>query len=292
VSAPLRQHALSAAFPAMHAEDLSSLTDDIAVNGLRQRIVLFEGQVLDGWHRLSACGAAGVAPEFVEFDGDDPVAFVTSLNLTRRHLSGSQRAAAIVACREWKPTGRPAVENSAAAAELISAKALAVEAGVSARTIEHAKTAQRGGAGELVRDGKVSAEKGAAIAKLPPKQRAKAIADPEGWKEKLEAKPKVPKGDQLRQEPPPDELETELEAEGDAERMADLVAEYEVMSRIVEADDKLSAAWDECKTLTRQLEQLDGLYKATCLELAVMTKEAKRHMRRADALEKKIKGAA
>jgi hypothetical protein len=90
VSAALKQHALSAAFPAMHAEDLSSLTDDIAVNGLRQRIVLFEGQVLDGWHRLSACGAAGVPPEFVEFEGDDPVAFVTSLGATFPAASARQ----------------------------------------------------------------------------------------------------------------------------------------------------------------------------------------------------------
>jgi hypothetical protein len=135
-----------------------------------------------------------------------------------------------------------------------------------------------------VRDGKVSAKNGAAIAKLPPKARAKAIADPEGWKEKLEAKPKVPKGDQLRQEPPP---EPEAEAdEGDAERMADLVAEYEAALKIIEGDDKLSAAWDECKTLTRKYEQLEGLYKATCIELAEMTREAKRWKRKAESLEK------
>jgi hypothetical protein len=268
----------------MLPEDLSALTDDIAVNGLRHPIVLFEGQVLDGWHRLTACGAAGLPPVFVEFDGDDPVAFVTSLNLARRHLSGSQRAAAIVACRDWRPSGvnQLARSSAAAAEDAPSAKALAVEAGVSPRTIEHAKAAQRGGAGELVRDGKVSAEKGAAIAKLPPKERKKAIANPEKWAEKLERKPAVPKGDQLRQE-----LEPEApEAEDAGDVLADLEADLLAATRIIEADDKLSAAWDECKTLTRKLEQLDGLYKATCAELATMTQEAKRWKRKAESLEK------
>lgn len=283
MSARPTQHALSAAFPAMLPEDLSALTDDIAVNGLRHPIVLFEGQVLDGWHRLTACAAAGLPPVFVEFGGDDPVAFVTSFNLARRHLSSSQRAAAVVACEQWQKSGRPG--NPAPGAPFpATVEKMAADAGVSPRTIQQAKRAEVAGLGPAVRDGKVSAKAGAAIAKLPPKARAKAIADPEGWKEKLEAKPKVPKGDQLRQEPAP---EPEAEVDEDAgERMADLVAEYEAALKIIEADDKLSAAWDECKTLTRQLEQLDGLYKATCLELAVMTKEAKRWRRKAEALEK------
>ena len=274
----LKQHPLSAAFPAMHLEELSALTDDIATHGLRHPVVLFEGQVLDGWHRYTATLAAGLSPKLVELpDDEDPVAFVLSLNLSRRHLSSSQRAAAVVACREWKPSGRP--EKEAPGAPFHTNEEMASEAGASVSTIKQAKRAAGAGLGEAVRDGKVSAKTGAAIAKLPPKERKKAIADPEGWKERLERKPDVPKGDQLRQE------QAEESPAAD-EVTADLLADLEVAMRIIEADDKLSEAWDECKTLTRKYEQLDGLYKATCRELVEMTKEAKRWRRKAESLEK------
>lgn len=65
---------------------------------------------------------------------------------------------------------------------------------------------------------------------------------------------------------------------------ADLLSDLEVAMRIIEADDKLNAAWDECKALARKLADLEGLYSAKCVELATMTKEAKRWKKRADAL--------
>jgi ferric-dicitrate binding protein FerR (iron transport regulator) len=64
------------------------------------------------------------------------------------------------------------------------------------------------------------------------------------------------------------------------------VSEYEALLRIVEADDKAAEAWAECKALTRKLEELNRLYDAKCTELATMTKEARRWMRKAQASEK------
>ena len=39
-----------------------------------------------------ACEAAGVTPRFLNFRGDDPLSFVLSLNLHRRHLTDAQKA--------------------------------------------------------------------------------------------------------------------------------------------------------------------------------------------------------
>jgi hypothetical protein len=85
-------HPLAAAFPMMEGQDLLSLVDDIRQKGLREPITLYEEKVLDGRNRLRACIAAGVRPRFEIYAGDDPVGYIVSLNLRRRHLDASQRA--------------------------------------------------------------------------------------------------------------------------------------------------------------------------------------------------------
>ena len=58
----MKQHPLSAAFPAMDAEEFSELVEDVRKNGLRTPILIMDGMVLDGWHRYTACRAAGMTP--------------------------------------------------------------------------------------------------------------------------------------------------------------------------------------------------------------------------------------
>ncbi len=79
-------------FPALGETELKELADDIATNGLQNPIVLLDGKLLDGRNRFAACKIAGIKPQFVEFAGDDPIRWVTSQNLVRRHLTASQRA--------------------------------------------------------------------------------------------------------------------------------------------------------------------------------------------------------
>ena len=52
--APLKQHPLSAVFPAMTDAVFAEFRADIAQNGLREPITIFEKQVLEGWHRYRA----------------------------------------------------------------------------------------------------------------------------------------------------------------------------------------------------------------------------------------------
>lgn len=89
-------HPAANVFPMMPDEALEELAQDIATHGQREPVVLFQGKVLDGRNRLRACQIAGVKPKFVHLDVkevDSPTSYVVSLNLHRRMLSASQRAA-------------------------------------------------------------------------------------------------------------------------------------------------------------------------------------------------------
>jgi len=85
-------HELANIFPLIEGEEFKKLVDDIKTNGLLNPVVLYQEQILDGRNRFNACLEAGIQPLFVEYDGDSPLNHVVSLNLTRRHLSESQRA--------------------------------------------------------------------------------------------------------------------------------------------------------------------------------------------------------
>jgi hypothetical protein len=85
-------HPLADLFPMLPAEEQRALTADIRDNGLHTQIVTFEDKILDGRNRYRACQVAGVKPVFKEYKGGDPLGYVVSLNLARRHLDESQRA--------------------------------------------------------------------------------------------------------------------------------------------------------------------------------------------------------
>ena len=86
-------HPACVLFPKFGKDELQELAADIKANGLRNPIVMLNGDILDGRNRLLACEVAGVEPRFVEWDGTgSPVEWVVSENLVRRHLTSSQRA--------------------------------------------------------------------------------------------------------------------------------------------------------------------------------------------------------
>ena len=81
-----KAHPYAEIFPFASETDFATLSNDIKANGLLEPIVLLDDMVLDGRNRYKACVAVGIDPRFVKYEGDDPLAFVISKNLARRHL--------------------------------------------------------------------------------------------------------------------------------------------------------------------------------------------------------------
>lgn len=87
-------HEVASIFPMMDSPALAALTADITANGLREPVWTQDGKIIDGRNRWQACEAAGIIPPTREWDGKGSlVTFVVALNLHRRHLTSSQRAA-------------------------------------------------------------------------------------------------------------------------------------------------------------------------------------------------------
>lgn len=83
----------------MQGEELAELSRDIAKHGLLSSVVIYQGQIIDGRNRASACELAGVQIKCVilELPEDvSPTEWVLSINSKRRHLTPSQKAT--VAC--------------------------------------------------------------------------------------------------------------------------------------------------------------------------------------------------
>jgi chromosome segregation ATPase len=176
----------------MDGDDFRALVEDIRANGQQDVVVLYERMVLDGWHRYRACAEIGAPCRMEEYTGSDAVAFVRSKNQHRRHYQKSQRAAIEVALATWAEAHRP--NKGEAASPFSTNKQLAERAGTTERTIIQAKRAHESGLGAAVRDGAISAERAAGIAKEAPelaKQVARGeISIPEAEKR---VRPKQPK---------------------------------------------------------------------------------------------------
>lgn len=176
------QHPLSAAFPAMSAEDFQSLKDSIESIGVQNPITVFEGMVIDGWHRYTATNELCMDCPVVALGDVDPRDFVLAQNKARRHITQAQLAMATTSVYAWRPVGNPDFTQSHT--ECVIAKSndeLAQIAGVHKNTITQAKAVQTKAAPEVVeavKRGEIGLPKAAAIAKLPKEEQAAAIHKP------------------------------------------------------------------------------------------------------------------
>lgn len=206
--ANVRAHELAGYFPLMTSEELEMLADDIRLNGLRDKIELYEGEIIDGRNRCKACRKAGVEPEFVDvtekLKGKHLGSYVLSKNLNRRHLPDPDQRKAIAvailssnyyrlrhiqylvdhgkevdtppfeeillqACNEQPPTEGDEVEEAAEALQ-VSPSGLKRRLALSKKAVPAVLDA--------VDSGELSMNKAEKIAKLPMDEQVAAIAGP------------------------------------------------------------------------------------------------------------------
>jgi hypothetical protein len=89
----MKFHSATSIFPLLEGEEFEKFKKDVRMYGQREEIALLGGLVLDGRNRYRACVELGLVPKTRELPaGTDPVAYVLSANLHRRHLTPNQIA--------------------------------------------------------------------------------------------------------------------------------------------------------------------------------------------------------
>jgi N6-adenosine-specific RNA methylase IME4 len=184
--------------------ELAELAEDIKANGLKHPIITIDGGgewlILDGRNRWEACKRVGVHPETKVWAGKDPVAYVLSTNLRRRHLNESQRgmvaveveklyaaeAAKNTGGRTPKPRGgesqsrQPRANLPEVSEDDRRPRAKAAAAlNVSARLVQDAKRVATSAAPEVVeavRAGRVAVADAVRVVKEAPERQAALVA--------------------------------------------------------------------------------------------------------------------
>ena len=170
-------HPIAELFPLMAGAEFDALKNDIAENGLREKIWLHpDGTIIDGRNRYNACTELGIEPEYRTWDGQESlVTFVVSLNLHRRHLTESQRAMVAARLAQLRQGARTDITAIAVMSQPEAAKLLSV----SVDSVQRAKALQEQGVSELIEtvvEGDVSVSAAASVATLPFTEQREIVA--------------------------------------------------------------------------------------------------------------------
>ena len=288
------QHPLSAAFPAMGAAEFQALKDSIENIGVQNPITLYEGMVIDGWHRYSASQELGMSCLERELPADvDPVDFVKAQNKERRHLPVGAWALIEAELWDWRAAGRPVVDKGAPGAPLPPTVAsMAESAGASVRTMKQAGKVKRDAVPEIkdaVKSGAVSLKDAHAVADMPKEEQAAlAAAGPDAIKQAARAKKSEVAPPQVGHADDESHEDVKRELLADHER---LLADNQMMGRVFESDDRLAAAMKEIARLTEENRVLNSRVQGLLNEKDAAVKAAKAYKRKLDALERRT-GAA
>jgi N6-adenosine-specific RNA methylase IME4 len=103
-------------FPEMQPDDYSRLKNDIAKNGYDSTmpIMLYQGDIIDGWNRFKACRELSIEPNTADYNGSDAdaIEYIMRTN-KRRNLNSSQWACIAAEADEMLKAIGEAVEAAA-----------------------------------------------------------------------------------------------------------------------------------------------------------------------------------
>ncbi len=169
-------HEAANVFPLMEGNGFLALVEDIRQNGLIEPIWTYQAKIVDGRNRYRACLEAGVEPVFQEWSGTGTLAaFVVSKNLTRRHLSESQRsmiAAKLANMRQGRPSEKVPIGT-------FSQNDMATLLNVSERSVKRANKVLRAGTSELINavdNDKIAVAAAANLVDRPPEYQQAVVA--------------------------------------------------------------------------------------------------------------------
>jgi N6-adenosine-specific RNA methylase IME4/ParB-like chromosome segregation protein Spo0J len=171
----LEFHPLANIFPLLEGEPFDELVADVRAHGLREPIMIFDEKILDGRNRYRACLEAGSSPLFLDYLGKDPLGFVISKNLHRRHLTESQRAMVAANLATMRQGARTDLSPIGEMSQARAAKLL----NVGKRSVERAAEVRDHGTPELRRAvelGYVSVSAAADVATLPVEEQRAILA--------------------------------------------------------------------------------------------------------------------
>ncbi|HAU75923.1 MAG TPA: hypothetical protein DCW88_10445 [Agrobacterium sp.] len=175
--ADFKPHPLAELFPMMDDDAFLDFAQDIEKHGQREPIIIYENKILDGRNRYKACQMLGFSPRFKEYNGNDALGFVISLNLKRRHLTESQRS---MVAGKLANLGKGNLSKSAnLPISPVSQPEAAKMLNVSERSVRTAKQVQKTGVPELVKaveEGAVSVSAAAVIAKQTPEKQSEILS--------------------------------------------------------------------------------------------------------------------
>jgi len=184
----LEFHPIANCFPLIDGAEFDELVADIREHGIREPVILHEGKILDGRNRYRASATAGVDCPMEPYRGDDPVGFVVSLNLRRRHLNEGQRAWVAAKLANIQNGGDRTGKQSAN----LPTEKVAEMLNVSERSVTNARVVRDHGTPELqdkVARGQVAPSTAADVARLPEPEQREIVA--KGEREILEAAKRI-----------------------------------------------------------------------------------------------------
>jgi hypothetical protein len=275
------RHPLSAAFPDMSREEYSELLDSVREIGIQNPIVLFEDKIIDGWHRYRASVELDIECPAIDLSEEiNPVLFVIAQNVSRRSLSASQRALAIVTVNAWRRSG---MKNKGALQEppTKSNEELSDLSKTSKATIKRAKQVISDAVTEVieaVQSGEIGIVKASEIAKLDKDKQVAALTKP--------VKKTVPKEVVPDYDPSDDLRETISVLNEELEKVSRAAALGVLEEGMESAQEIMERQAEEIKHLKIENDGLKSMRNTLQVEIKELKKQCSYYQKKMKEIEK------